>query len=86
MYEKIHVVMSVLNLYGQFEQLPEELQKQVLDYIEFLLSRHKQAEKPGSKKKKPGKNTPSSRFAGRISSASAAQLHKQLEEMREEWP
>ena len=31
--------MSTIMLYSKIELLPEHLQKQVLDYIEFLLSR-----------------------------------------------
>ncbi len=31
--------MSTLALYSKIEGLPESLKKQVLDYIEFLLSR-----------------------------------------------
>jgi hypothetical protein len=31
--------MSTLALYSKIESLPESLKKQVLDYIEFLLSR-----------------------------------------------
>jgi len=81
--------MSTLTLYSKFETLPEHLQQQVLDYIEFLLSREAKPDGSASPRKKANKNAPNtakSRFAGRISPATAAQLHQQLQEMREEWP
>lgn len=37
--------MSTLALFSKFESLPDPLKKQVLDYIEFLLSREKKAPK-----------------------------------------
>ena len=36
--------MSTLALYTKIERLPEDLKKQVLDYIEFLLSRERKAQ------------------------------------------
>lgn len=36
--------MSTLALYTKIELLPEDLKKQVLDYIEFLLSREGKAQ------------------------------------------
>lgn len=36
--------MSTLALYTKIELLPEDLKKQVIDYIEFLLSRESKAQ------------------------------------------
>jgi hypothetical protein len=77
--------MSTLTLYSKIERLPEHLQQQVLDYVEFLLSRQAKPDKPRSAKTETGKNSPNSRFAGRISRATTALLHQQLKEMRDEW-
>jgi len=77
--------MSALTLYSKIEMLPEHLQQQVLDYVEFLLSREAKPGKPRPPRKGANKNTPKSRFAGRISPATTAQLHQQLKEMRDEW-
>jgi len=46
--------MSTMALYSKFEALPDKLQQQVLDYIEFLLSR--ESKKP--KTQKPPKSPP----------------------------
>ncbi|MEQ1747256.1 MAG: DUF2281 domain-containing protein [Saprospiraceae bacterium] len=77
--------MSAMTLYSKIEMLPEHLQQQVLDYVELLLSQQGRPEKPRSTRKAAGKNNPKSRFAGRISPATTAQLHQQLKEMRDEW-
>jgi len=77
--------MSALTLYSKIEMLPEHLQQQVLDYIEFLLSREAKPGKPHPPRKGANKNAPKSRFAGRISPDTTAQLHQQLKEMRDEW-
>ena len=47
--------MSALNLYSKFETLPEHLQQQVLDYIEFLLSREAKKQQPQKPAKSPTK-------------------------------
>ncbi|MBK9335944.1 MAG: DUF2281 domain-containing protein [Lewinellaceae bacterium] len=81
--------MSALTLYSKFETLPDHLKQQVLDYIEFLLSREAIPDGPVPPRKGASKNTVNatkSRFAGRISPTTAAQLQQQLQEMREEWP
>jgi len=43
---KIADNMSTTALYSKFEALPDKLQQQVLDYIEFLLSRESKNQKP----------------------------------------
>lgn len=51
-------LMSALAVYSKFELLPEHLKQQVLDYIEFLLSREAKAKEP----QKESKETPSHKF------------------------
>lgn len=80
--------MSTLIFYAKIELLPDHLKQQVLDYIDFLLSREAQ-KVPSIQKQEPGDKTepkqPESRFAGRISQSTAQQFHQQLKEMRDEW-
>ena len=79
--------MSTLAFYSKIELLPEHLQQQVLDYIEFLLSREVN-KKPVQEQKNINKNESKqskSRFSGRISPETAQQLHQQLKEMQAEW-
>ncbi|MEQ1747439.1 MAG: DUF2281 domain-containing protein [Saprospiraceae bacterium] len=54
--------MSTLTLYSKFETLPEHLQQQVIDYIEFLLSREAKKPKPQKPAKAPAK--PKAGFGG----------------------
>lgn len=78
--------MSTLALYSQIELLPDHLRQQVLDYIEFLLSREANKKPVQIKENNIGeRERPKSRFSGRISSETATQLHQQLKEMRAEW-
>ncbi|MEO6760594.1 MAG: DUF2281 domain-containing protein [Saprospiraceae bacterium] len=49
-------MMSTIMLYSKIELLPEHLQQQVLDYIEFLLSRE------GKSDEIPKEETPSPEF------------------------
>jgi Protein of unknown function (DUF2281) len=81
--------MSTAALYSKFDLLPEHLKQQVLDYVEFLLSREGKTTPSvkDSKKKMAQKVTekPKSRFAGRISPATARQLQEQTKNMRKEW-
>jgi hypothetical protein len=49
--------MSTLALYSKIEGLPESLKKQVLDYIEFLLSREAKGQ-PEQKVKHPEEQKP----------------------------
>ena len=51
--------MSTIALYSKIELLPEHLKKQVLDYIEFLLSR--EAKEQAVLPSKPSK-TPKTKF------------------------
>lgn len=48
--------MSTIVLYSKIELLPEHLKQQVLDYIEFLLSRE------GKGKQPPQQETPRTKF------------------------
>lgn len=78
--------MSALTFYSKIELLPDHLQQQVLDYIEFLLSREANKKPLQTKKNNQnGTEQPKSRFSGRISGETASQLHQQLKEMRAEW-
>jgi hypothetical protein len=78
--------MSTPSFYAQIELLPDHLKQQVLDYIEFLLSREANR-KPlqTEKSNKSETEQPKSRFSGRISSETASLLQQQLKEMRAEW-
>jgi Protein of unknown function (DUF2281) len=79
--------MNIVALQTKIEMLPDDLKQQVLDYVDFLLSREKKrttkvehlpdvATTPTTRK---------SRFAGRISKDTAQDLQEQLETMRGEW-
>lgn len=41
--------MNSISLYTKFINLPENIKKELLDYMEYLLKKHK----PGNKKKHP---------------------------------
>ena len=57
--------MNTLALYSKIELLPEHLKKQVLDYIEFLLSREAEEQTPlPSKPPKTGKTKLKAGFGG----------------------
>jgi Protein of unknown function (DUF2281) len=76
--------MSTATLFSKIDLLPEHLKQQVLDYVEFLLSReHKPSIKNKQNTVKP--ETSKSRFAGRISAVTARQLQEQAKNMRDEW-
>jgi Protein of unknown function (DUF2281) len=80
--------MSTWAFYSKIERLPDHLKQQVLDYIEFLISREAKSEQSMQKQEQtnnPESKQVKSRFAGRISPETTAQLHQQLKEMREEW-
>jgi hypothetical protein len=46
-------IMEQLTL-TKFQNLPADLQQQVLDYIEFLLAKYQTTGKPGTERKKGG--------------------------------
>lgn len=66
--------MSTTALYSKFEALPDNLQQQVLDYIEFLLSR----ESKSRKSKKSAKQV-----SGEATPASDSDPDKQLEHFKQ---
>jgi Protein of unknown function (DUF2281) len=79
--------MSTMAFYSKIEGLPDHLKQQVLDYIEFLLSREANKKMPQTVEKDDQNEIkqPKSRFSGRISGETASQLQQQLKEMRAEW-
>lgn len=78
--------MSTVAFYSKIELLPDHLKQQVMDYIEFLLSREASKQPHQAEKgSKTDTEQPKSRFSGRISSETASQLHQQLTAMRAEW-
>ncbi len=41
--------MEISSFLSDFENLPKNIQRQILDYVEFLMSKHKQEKKKNKK-------------------------------------